>query len=91
MGYRVEYLEDSKKSANWLCTMRICILTVLSFCLFSLLVENMWPEGFQCLRNAFCSIDKFIPVSAMNEFADNLQTGEQLISAFANFINNMLS
>ena len=90
MGYRVEYMEDSKKNSICLSTMRICVLTVLSFCLFTLLVESIWPDGFQCLQNAFCSINKFIPVSAMNEFAENLQNGEQLASAFSIFINNIL-
>lgn len=90
MGYRVEYFTNSKKNANWLSTTRICTLTVLAFYFFSLTVAIMWPEGFRCLENTFCSIKKAIPVAAMNEFADNLQTGEQLSSAFAGFVNNML-
>lgn len=91
MGYRIVYRPAQKKQHAIIQYIRLPILVVISFFLFILLVESMWPDGAALLKKAVVPSGGVVAVSALNHFANELQIGESFLTALAAFCGNLIS
>lgn len=84
MSYRIQYPQIRKLRGREGLHVRLPALTALSFLLFLVLVTLLWPEGTSLIRNR-------IPVTALEQFASDLQEGEAVITSFSDFIKVFLN
>ena len=90
MGYRVDYSPVRKVRNAEKRTLRLPALTMLFFLLFVFLVLSFWPRGSVLLREILIPGDPDITVQALEAFARNLRSGEELSGALEVFCRTIV-
>ena len=91
MGYYIEYQRTERKRRDPFRCIRLPVLIAFCFSFFLLLVTHKWPEGIALIQKVKLFPAATIAMSALNNFADELQFGTPLVAAFAGFCNNLVS
>lgn len=89
MSYQVVYpgnqeKQPKKKPAPFALMLCGCILA------FVLLTVCFWPEGAQMMQKLLLPGDAAVTAAALEDFAAELQAGEQLSGALENFCRSIL-
>lgn len=82
MSYKIQYTANKKRKAVHI---RLPLMILVSFFLFCMLVKTTWPDGAIFLERLGLFSDSAVMVSALNNLADELQSGDGLISFIRNF------
>lgn len=90
MGYRVEYETVSKVRRMEQKTARVPALTAAAFLLFLILVVNFWPKGKAVLQEILIPGDPAVTVAALEDLAEELETGAPLSDALENFCRTVV-
>ena len=90
MGYRVDYQPVKKVRLAEKRHSRVLALTGLCLLLFFLLVNSLWPQGAQTLREILIPGDAAVTTAALEDFAQELGAGETLRSALETFCRRIL-
>ena len=85
MGYRIDYGTPQKKFYKGMLRMRLQVLTLLSFLVFLLLVNLLWPAGAEYLRNT-ALLFREKTVAALNLLEENFLSREPLASVFSDVL-----
>lgn len=83
VSYQIQYPSVRKLRGREGTRVRLPLLTVLSFLIFLVMVALFWPEGTALIRN-------FVPVTALEAFASDLQHGEAVMASFSDFMRSLL-
>ncbi len=89
MSYQVVYpggqeKQPKKKPTSFVLMLCGCILA------FVLLTARFWPEGAQVMQQLLLPGDAAVTAAALEDFAAELQAGEQLSGALENFCRSIL-
>lgn len=89
MSYQVVYpggqeKQPKKKPTAFVLMLCGCILA------FVLLTARFWPEGAQAMQKLLLPGDAAVTAAALEDFAGELQAGEQLSGALENFCRSIL-
>lgn len=90
MGYRVEYETVRKVRRMEQKTARLPAMIGAALVLFLILVGIFWPEGKETLRNFLIPGDPAVTVAALEELAEELETGAPLGEALDNFCRSIV-
>lgn len=90
MGYRVDYQPVKKVRGLEKRTARAPALAALGLILFCLLVNCVWPRGAEVVREILIPGDTAVTVAALEEFAAELEAGEELSSALQTFCRRVI-
>lgn len=90
MGYRVEYETVRKVRRMEQKTARLPALTAGAFLLFLILVGSLWPKGKEVLREMLIPGDPAVTVAALEDLAQELETGAELGDALENFCRTVV-
>lgn len=85
MSYRINYCTKKKLLCNGF--FRLPVLTILSFMLFLLLVNAMWPEGTALIHESVYQL-RLRTAAALNLLEENFQNREQLTAVFSDLIQS---
>lgn len=85
MSYRIDYCTKKKLLRDGL--FRLSVLTILSFMLFLLLVNAMWPEGTALIHESVYQL-RMRTAAALNLLEENYQNREQLTAVFSDLIQS---
>lgn len=91
MGYRIDYQPIKKVRNLEKRTAGVPAMTALFLMLFFMLVFSFWPQGAELLREMLIPGDPDVTVAALETFAQELQCGESLYSAFDTFCRQLLA
>ena len=91
MGYHIEYAAAQKKHTIFTNFLRLPALCLLCFALFLLLVVIFWPEGTALLQKTVFSLKGTVAAAGLDDLAEELHTGEPMVTAFADFCRKLLS
>lgn len=86
MGYRIHYGTPQKTFSRWLQIMRLHVLILVSFLAFLFLVNTMWPEGAEYIRDS-AQLFRTKTASALNILKENLDSREPLVAVFSEFFS----
>ena len=89
MGYHIAYQSEDKASSQKTRCIRMPLLTLVFFVIFLLLVANLWPDSVLILSDRILMKQQSIAVSALNVFADEINSGKNLFIAFSGFLRNL--
>ncbi len=85
MSYRIDYRTKNKLVRNGY--FRLPVLAILSFMLFLLLVNAMWPEGTALIQESVYQL-RLRTAAALNLLEENYQNREQLTAVFSDLIQS---
>ena len=91
MSYQIRYGRAEKPRIPVWNRLRLPLLLFVSFLLFLIHVETLWPEGSAGLHKLRSFNQEVLPVSALNELSGALHDGEGLISALLQFCETLIS
>ena len=91
MSYQIRYGRAAKPRIPVWSRLRLPLLLFVSFLLFLIHVETLWPEGSAGLHKIRFFNQEVLPVSALNELSGALHDGEGLISALLQFCETLIS
>lgn len=90
MGYRVDYQPVKKVRGAERRRSRVLALTGLCLIVFLILVNSVWPQGMELLRELLIPGDTAVTVAALEDLASELGAGEALSGALENFCRRIL-
>lgn len=91
MGYHIEYPAVQKKHTIFARFLRLPALLLLCFTLFLFLVVSFWPDGTALLQKTVFSLKDTVASAGFDDLAEELHTGEPLVTAFAEFCRKLIS
>ena len=91
MSYQIRYGRAEKPRILVWSRLRLPLLLSVSFLLFLIHVEALWPEGSAELQKLRAFNQEMLPVSALNELSGALHDGEGLFSALLQFWEKLIS
>jgi len=91
MGYRIEYQSVQLKQHPIRRYIRLPALVGICFLIFLFIVEIIWQEGAAILEKTMLPIGESIAVSALNDFANKLETEDSFLIAVTEFCRNLVS
>ena len=86
MGYRIDY-EKAQKQLR-IVHMRLPVLTLLSFHLFLLLVNSLWPEGAEYLHNSLHLL-RLKTAGVLNVLEADILNRESLTAVFSDIFHSL--
>ena len=91
MSYQIWYGRADKPRILLWSRLRLPLLLFVSFLLFLIHVETLWPEGSAGLHKIRSFNQEVLPVSALNELSGALYDGEGLFSGLLLFWEKLIS
>ena len=91
MSYQIRYGRAEKPRIPVWNRLRLPLLLFVSFLLFLIHVETLWPEGSAGLHKLRSFNQEVLPVSALNELSGALYDGEGLFSGLLLFWEKLIS
>lgn len=85
MSYRIQYGPPQKPFRSRLQFLRLHVLILVSFLVFLFLVNTMWPEGAEYIRNS-AQMFRAKVGDALNILEENLVSKEPLVAVFSDLL-----
>ena len=73
MSYHIDYLAATRKHIKYIGTIRLPILTLLSLCLFFILVNCCWMEGLTYLQTKLFIDGGLISFRCLNDLEQDVR------------------
>ena len=91
MSYHIDYLAVKRKHIKYIGTIRLPILTLLSLCLFFILVKCCWMDGAAYLQTKFYIHGGLFSFSYSNDLANNFRDCSDTLEAFIAYMGQFTS
>ena len=82
MSYHIDYLTAKRKHIKYIGTIRLPIMTLLSLCLFLILVKCCWTEGAVYLQTKLFMHGELFSFRRLNNLAQNFSDCSNTLEAF---------